>query len=84
MQPRLSNKPSFRLVLNRYLMKNWKSIFKNKFPKGRPQCIAENRHEGGILGGEICPDRFDGNAAPGADKERDAVYARCGEVFNAP
>jgi hypothetical protein len=65
-------------------MKNWKNIFKNKFPRARPQRIAENRHEGEIPVEGICPAQLDSTAVSGADKERDAVYARCGEVFRAP
>lgn len=64
-------------------MKNLKSILKNKFSKGRPQRIAENRHEEGMPG-EIGLSQPASTAVPAADKERDAVYARCGEVFSAP
>jgi hypothetical protein len=65
-------------------MKNWKNIFKNKFPEGRPRCIAENTHEGGIQGGEIGLAQLDGKAERVVDQEIDDIYARCGEVFNAP
>ncbi len=57
---------------------------KYKHPKGRPQYIAENIHEGRIPRGEVYLDQLDCKAERGADKEGNAVYARCGEVFNAP
>jgi len=65
-------------------MKNWKSKFKIKFRKGSPLCINEKRPEVGISSGEIGMNQFDSNTKSGADKKRDAVYARCGEVYSAP
>jgi hypothetical protein len=59
-------------------------MFKNKFSKDHPQRAVENEHENGIPGGELCLDQSAVTAVPVADKERDAVYARCGEVFSAP
>ena len=64
-------------------MENWKSMFKNILTKGRPEHIVENGGEGEIPGGEISLDQFEDIAEPGADMARDAVYARCGEVFDA-
>jgi hypothetical protein len=65
-------------------MKNWKDIFKNRFPKCRPRRIAENIYEGGIPGGEMRLAQLDGKPETVVDREIDAVYARCGEVFNSP
>ncbi len=66
------------------IMENWKNIFRDRFPKGRLGRTAESSHEVEIPEGEGSLVQFFGNAGPGVEKGEDAIYARCGEVFDEP